>query len=143
MTFSLGQSEYEHLSLDVLGYERSATGQYEDDNWLRVTITVHAGGFRGKANASIMTDELVRFAAQLPPLYETLTGAAEFNTLEGQLHFRLNGDGKGHIDLDGEIVDRAGLGNRLRFTLELEQSQLAASIRQLDAVITAFPVRST
>lgn len=143
MTFSLGQSEHERLSLDVLAYERATTGQYEDDNWLRVKITVHAGGFRGKVDASIMTGELVRFAAQLQPLYETLTSTAEFNTLEEQLQLRLSGDGKGHIDLKGEVVDRAGIGNRLCFDLEFEQSQLAASIRQLDAVITAFPVRTT
>jgi hypothetical protein len=142
MTFSFGQSEQERVEVDVLHYERARVGEYHDDNWLTVEIRVRAGGFRGKVSAAIVTDELVRFVSQLRPLFETLRGSAEFSTMEGQLSLQLTGDGKGHIELRGEVADRPGIGNRLHFALEFDQSQLGASISELEKVISEFPVRA-
>jgi hypothetical protein len=141
VTFSFGQSERERIAVNVLRYERAVTGQSDDDNWLVVQIDIQAGGFRGKANASIMTDGLARFLSQLRPLYDTLSGAAEFTTLEEQLHLHLSGDGKGHVELKGEVMDAAGIGNALQFHLQFDQSQLAESIRQLEEVTSSFPIR--
>ena len=141
MTFAFGQSEHERVSVDVLSYERPVTGEHYDDNWLVVAISVLAGGFSGRARASILTDELVSFAEQLHPLCETLNGTAEFSTLEGQLSLKLLGDGRGHINLTGEVLDRAGLGNTLSFSFEFDQTLLQRSIHELDSVIRAFPVR--
>ena|ERR1051326_564963 len=141
MKFSFGQSDRERIEVDVLSYERAATGEYHDDNWLRVSITVRVGGFSGRAGASIVTDELVRFAEQLHQLHEQLSGSAEFTTLEGQLSLALGCDARGHVTLHGEVLDQAGIGNRLSFQLDLDQSFIHQSIRELDAVITAFPVR--
>jgi hypothetical protein len=142
MTFSFGQSEQERVEVDVHGYERPASGEYWDDNWLRVEIRVCAGGFRGKTSAAIITSELTKFLSELRPLYETLNGSAEFATMEQQLSLRLTGDGKGHIELRGEIADQPGVGNRLHFALQFDQSQVGASIRELERVISEFPVRA-
>jgi len=141
MIFSFGHSERERIEINVLGYELTAVGEYYDDNWLSTEIQVRVGGFHGSAVAAIFTDELVSFAAQLSPLFETLTGAAEFSTMEGQLSLQLSGDGKGHIELRGEVADQAGIGNRLHFSLAFDQSQLGASIRELEKVISQFQVR--
>jgi hypothetical protein len=140
--YSFGQSEHERIEVDVHGYERAAAGEYWDDNWLTVGIRVRAGGFRGKAAATIITSELTKFLSELRPLYENLNGSAKFVTMEGQLNLLLNGDGKGHIELKGEVADQAGIGNRLNFTLHFDQSQLGASIRELEKVTSQFPVRA-
>ena len=140
--FSFGHSEHERIEVDVLRYERAPVGEYHDDNWLSVEIRVRAGGFRGKAAAAILTGELVEFVSQIRSLFETLSGSAIFATMEGQLTLRLVGDGKGHMELRGEVADQAGIGNRLHFTLQFDQSQLGASIRELDRVISQFPVRA-
>jgi hypothetical protein len=142
MTFSFGQSEQERIEVDVHGYERAPVGEYWDDNWLRVEIRVRVGGFRGKAAATIITSELTKFLSELRPLFKTLSGSAEFATMEGQLSLRLAGDGKGHVELHGEVADQAGVGNRLHFTLHFDQSQLGASIRELEKVISECPVRA-
>jgi len=142
MIFSFGQSEHERIEVAVLGYERAPVGEYHDDNWLKVEIRVGVGGFHGTVDAAILTDELAAFLRQLRPLFESLRGMAEFTTLEGQLHLRLAGDGKGHIELVGDVADQAGIGNRLHFTLDFDQSQLGASIRELETVVAAFPIRS-
>jgi hypothetical protein len=141
MIFSFGHAEMERVEIDVLSYERSPTGEYYDDNWLNVDICVKAGGFRGKVSAAIITEDLVQFASQLRPLYDSLSGSAKFSTMEEQLSLNLVGDGKGHIELRGEVADRPGLGNRLHLSLQFDQSQLGESIRELERVISEFPVR--
>jgi hypothetical protein len=141
MIFCFGQSQHERIDVDVLRYERAPTGEYHDDNWLTVEIQICVGGFRGKTGAAILTGELVAFMSQLRPLFETLQGSAQFATLEEQLILRLTGDGKGHIQLHGEMADQPGIGNRLYFTLQFDKSQLGESIRALETVISKFPVR--
>jgi hypothetical protein len=141
MTFSFGQSEHERIEIDVLRYERQPVGEYYDDNWLTVQVRVCIGGFRGTVDGAFLTEEFVAFLTQLRPLHQGLSGMAEFTTLEGQLHLRLIGDGKGHVELLGEVADQAAIGNRLHFTLHFDQSQLGASIRELESVTSRFPVR--
>ena len=142
MMFSFGHSEQERIEVDVHGYERAASGDYWDDNWLAVEIRVRVGGFRGNAAATIMTSELTKFELELHPLFETLKGKAEFTTMEGQLSLRLVGDGNGHIELHGVVADQAGFGNQLHFTLQFDQSLLENSIREIAKVTSQFPVRS-
>ena len=48
----------------------------------------------------------------------------------------------GGIEQVKEQVRDAGIGNRLHFTLQFDQSQLGASIRELERVISQFPVRT-
>lgn len=141
MIFSFGQSQHERIEVDVLRYEREPVGEHFDDNWLTVMIFVQAGGFNGKIRAAILTGELTPLLKQLRSLYETLAGTAEFTTMEGQLHLLFRGDGKGHIVLEGELVDQPGIGNRFHCTLQFDQSQLGASIRELEEVTSEFPVR--
>ncbi len=143
MTFSFGGTERERIQVDVVRHERKAVGEYYDDNWLTVCISVHAGGFNGSFDATICTYELVGFMKQLRPLFETLNGLAEFTTTEEQLSMRLVGDGKGHIELTGEAMDLPGTGNRLNFVLHLDQSQLGSSMHELEKVIAKFPVRKS
>jgi hypothetical protein len=141
MKFSLGHSEMERLEVEVLRYERAPCGEYYDDNWLTSQLRVSVGGFKGKVEAAIQTAELDTFLAQLRPLYATLRGTAEFSTIEEQLHLLLVGDGKGHIELTGELIDRPGLGNRLHFKLQFDQTQLAVSIQELERVMSVYSIR--
>ena len=142
MKFSFGQSEHERIEIEVLRYENAPVGEYYDDNWLRSQIRVRTGGFRGRVDAAVLAGELSAFFAGLRPLHETLRGSAEFSTMEQQLHLRLVGDGKGHVELTGEVADQPGIGNRLHFTLQIDQSQLGASIHELERVTAEFPVRT-
>jgi hypothetical protein len=142
MVFSFGQSERERFEADVLRYERSLVGEYYDDNWLTVELNVRVGGFRGRAEAAILTFELVKFASELRSLFQTLIGSAKFSTIEGQLSLQLTGNGKGQIELVGELEDQVGIGSRLHFKLQLDQSELGSSIRELEAVNSTYPVRS-
>jgi hypothetical protein len=109
MTFSFGQAEHERIEVEVLHYERQPVGEYHDDNWLTVQVRVCVGGFRGTVDAAFVAEEFVAFLSQLRPLHQSLSGAAEFTTLEGQLRLRLTGDGNGHIELVEELADQPGI----------------------------------
>lgn len=140
MIFSFGGSKHERLEIDVR-YERPPSGDYHDNNWLTATIDVSAGGFRGKADVSMLTEELVSFLGQVKALFKALEDVAELTTLEQQIYLRLTGNGKGHIEMKGELGEMPETGNRLHFELKLDQTDLATSIRDLERVTAQFPVR--
>lgn len=141
VSFSLGLSEVEHVLVTVRNYERGVSGEYYDDNWVAVEVSVSAGAFSGQFNAAFLTKDFVQFHAALQSLYETLKGEAVFSTLEEQLSLKVVGNGRGHIEVEGVALDQAGVGNELRFRFELDQTYLLETIRGLNEVITAFPIR--
>lgn len=141
MIISFGGSEREKVQIEVQGYQHQPTGEYYDNNWLSVQISILAGSFRGKIDASFLTVDFASFLPQLRLLHKTLQGCVEFMTMEEQLYLKLVGDGKGHIELEGELRDRPGVGNRLNFTLQFDQTQLKESISQLEQIVSAFPIR--
>jgi hypothetical protein len=139
---NFGESEREYVCINVQGYEcADVRGEYMDDNWLVVDAAVSVGEFRGHVRSAMLTSELVRFSEQLHELYQNLTGVAEFLPMEGELALKLSGDGRGHIHLEGELVEYVGSCCRLSFRLSFDQTQLQTSLRELDSVVRAFPVR--
>jgi len=139
---AFGGQEHERVEISVHGYERPPRGEYFDDNWLRVGVSIHAGAFSGGFGAAFLTAELESFHEQLSSLHETLKGEARFQTLEEQLSLVLKGNGLGHIELAGEALDQPGIGSRLCFTISLDQSHLRSSLESLRAVLATFPVRT-
>ena len=130
MIFSFGESEHERIEVDVLGYERRAVCEYHDDNWLKVQIRVGVGGLPRYRRCRRFSQTNWRpFSASCVRSSRAFGARRGFTTLEGQLHLRLAGDGKGHVELVGDVADQPGIGNRLHFTLEFDQSQLGAAIR--------------
>jgi len=142
VSFSLGESKHERIEITISGYERQPTGDYHDDNWLTVEVSLAVGGFRGRYSASFLTEELVSFRDQIAALYKSLSGEAKLITMENQLFLALTGNGRGGVSLKGEAWDQPGVGNRLEFRLELDQTYLASTLAELDAVIERFPVRA-
>ncbi|MDR3221605.1 MAG: hypothetical protein LBU46_06330 [Candidatus Accumulibacter sp.] len=137
-----GGKEQERLTIPIFGYERAASGDYYDDNWLSVEVSVNCGAFHGKFPAAFLTGELESFHTQLALLRQTLNGSAKFETLEGQLKLEVTGDGLGHIEISGEALDQAGIGNKLVFRIDIDQAQLQTSVRSLAAAMSAYPVRA-
>lgn len=141
VAFSIGGSEHNKVTVEVINYERAASSDYHDDNWVNVGIYVAVGAFSGRFAASFLTEEFVAFRAQLRKLYETLNGEATFTTLEGQLTLKLVGDGRGGVALKGEASDQAE--NCLTFQMALDQTDLPSALDGLDQIIAAFPVRAS
>ncbi|MFC1813861.1 hypothetical protein ACFL03_14340 [Thermodesulfobacteriota bacterium] len=141
MKFSIGGIEHEKIEVELVCYEREPTGEYYDDNWVRGNVFISVGGFKGNYGAAFLTDEFSRFLDELQNLYKSLKGTAEFKTIEEQLYIKASGDGKGHISIEGEALDGAGIGNRLNFNLEIHQTDLSSTINQLKKLVKYYPVR--
>ena len=119
---------------------QSDVEDFDDGNWLACAVRVKAGGFRGDVAVSLRAEEFRRFRDELRRLNATLTGAATFETMEEWTAVRLVGDGRGHIEASGFLVDGFADANRLAFRLDFDQTELARMLRELDAVLSAFPV---
>ena len=142
-TFAFGGEKQERLAVVVFGYERSAlSGDSFDDNWLRVEVRIAAGAFTGKFQATFLTSDLAEFHSQGEALLESLSGSAGFETMEGQLAFKIEGNGRGNMTLQGKAQDQAGVGNSLEFELMFDQTQLNESIAQLRLVLDEYPIRA-
>jgi hypothetical protein len=141
-SFSIGGTEHQRVEVTVSGYERQPSGDYDDDNWLNVEVFLAVGGFRGRFVASFTTVELLAFRDELATLQASLKGEAKLVTLETQLLLILTGNDRGGISLKGEAYDQPGIGNHLHFGLDLDQTHLTTSLRELNAVIECFPVRA-
>jgi hypothetical protein len=139
--FQIGSNRAEQLLVKVIS--RSSAGDYWDGNWLTCEVRLYAGGFRGNFQANLRTDELERFAAQVRTLYDDLKTPALLEPMEEQLVLRLEGDGRGHVYCRGEARDVAGTGNLLRFELQLDQTQLFATMVQLSELLNRYPVRGS
>ncbi len=77
---------------------------------------------------------------QLKLLYNKLDGSAVFNTIENQVNINIVGDGVGHLTAKCELMDFAGNGNVLLFTINFDQSHLPKIINQLEIITNRYPL---
>lgn len=118
----------QHVTIHVL------SDKADDYGWLTCEISLSAGAFSGLFDATLMVSDFASFCQDVRQLYDDLKSPAVFNTLEGQFALTLSGDGIGHVSVDGEVLDQAGDGNRLRFRFGIDETYLPPIIRDLDAV---------
>jgi len=141
-SFAIGTNKREMVAITVLNYERSPVGEFYDDNWLLCEVSVQVGAFSGKFQANFLTSELEGLLQALRKLHQELRGDYIFEPLEEQLILRVSCDNLGHIQIDGEAMDQAGIGHKLTFGFSLDQTYLSATLRELSDVVQAFPVRA-
>jgi hypothetical protein len=129
------------ITLAVWRRVHAPAENYWDGNWLSTEIRIAVGSFKGQIDADLRAEEFERFKNQLQNLHDGSVGHAEFETVEGwiTLHLVVT-DGLGHIRCDGTVTDQPGIGNRLTFSLDLDQSYLPQLIADLDELTTNFPV---
>ena len=139
--FRIGGEEQEYVQLEILRRAVPDASDYWDGNWLVARITVAVGAFRGAYEANVRADELRDFSDELHRLQHELRGEAMFDTMEEQIKLHCVGDGYGHIQVQGEACDEAGVGNRLMFTLAVDQTDLQPTLRHLERALAEYPVR--
>jgi hypothetical protein len=137
----IGGAARECLVIDVFERERPQSTDYDDGNWLHASVQIHVGGFDGRVSGNLRAEEFVDFRDEVAALHHSLDGDANFRTMEDWLTIEMRGDGRGHIEVKGQLHDDPGSVNRLTFRLELDQTFLASILAGLDEVVTRFPVR--
>jgi hypothetical protein len=136
----IGHSEHEYILFDVIERSHPNATDFWDGNWLNVKVRLTVGGFGGMFNGQLRANELESFYVELVKLYKSLSGKASLSTMERWLLLEINGDGKGHLTLNGDIMDEPGVGNILKFKLELDQTFIPEVLSVLEKVTKAFPV---
>ncbi len=136
----VGGSERERVAIRVLGRMHPGATDYWDGNWLLSPIEVAVGGFVGRAQAGLRTEELRSFREGLEKLYKTLEGEARLDSMEEWLSLDCRGDGLGHVEVRGSVRDEPGVGNELTFRLSLDQTFLPPIITSLSGVEAVYPV---
>lgn len=130
----------EYLTLTVHGRSFPDCTDYWDGNWVRVSVDVSVGGFRGSVSGGLRTNELKDFHQQLVRLQESLEGTAELQTMESWLSIQASGDGCGHMRFRYVIRDEPGIGNTLECLLRTDQTFTRSTVAELTAIVKAFPV---
>lgn len=139
-TVELRGQDGDHLSIEVGMRAHPGATDFDDGNWLSTRVTLRAGGFAAEVAATLRAEELRAFRDALRALDETLRGSATFATMEGWFELGLEVDRRGRVTASGFLIDDHTSGNRLRFTLRFDQTELKRMIRELDAVLSVFPV---
>jgi hypothetical protein len=138
--FRIGSSNHAHVTVSPSRRSWPEASNYSDANVVGATVAVAAGAFRGQFDAVFWADQFGHFRDQLLPLYEKLVGRAKFDPLEDWLSIEVEGDGKGHFRAKCVACDQPGIGNRLTFEIDFDQTELPEILRGLNAICTAFPV---
>ncbi len=142
MNFAIGHPQRERIEFKRIEYECRQYDNEYDANWLTCTVSVAAGTFEGSVPVQILANEVSKFYHECRALYESLEGCAEFKTIEDQVHVLIKGDGLGHMECTGHLMDQAsGDGNRLSFVIRLDQTLLRHTVSELADVVAERPVR--
>lgn len=141
MRFQIGGEAAEYVAVEVAGRTIPSATDFWDGNWLTTAVEVRTGGFRGDFRANFRVEELSRFAEAIRALLERRSSTAHFETLEGQLDLTFTQDHAGRISVAGVAMDRPGIGQVLRFELQVDQSYLPRLLHDLASVLDAYPVR--
>src|SRR5439155_17695060 len=122
-SWSIGNPERERVEVEILSPP-------DTSGWVNAQVRLSAGGFSGNFNLAIEVADVLSFRKELRRLDRDLRGHAEFRTIENQLGFKVEADQLGHVTVKGHAEDNAGIGNRLTFKLELDQTHLQRTLSE-------------
>ena len=106
-----------------------------------MTIYVKSGFYTGHATMDINIKEFKKFIINLQKIYETLNGEAIIKETYGyQMYLSFEGDGLGHINVRGLLVNGDMNGNmqRLEFENNIDQTVLRKFINDLKQDINQY-----
>ena len=141
LSVRIGNQSGQFIVLSPLRRSHQAANDYWDGNWVKTTVRLSAGAFRGEYEADLRVDEFLGFRNSLAELYKTLKGEAAFSSMEQWLEIHIKGDGKGHMTAECVAKDCPGTGNYLTFDLELDQTDLPPILDSLNQILGKFPIK--
>jgi hypothetical protein len=114
----IGNKDGEHVSIQVRP-ERDSEG------WFGANVEVQCDGWHALLRANFYRDELTGFAEEIRMLHRYLSGTALLRPIEPFITLKLEGDGKGHVVVDGCARKSLSTATKLTFRFEIDQTYLA------------------
>jgi hypothetical protein len=102
--------------------------------------------FSAVLGLALVTHDFARFADELEQAVQVLKGTATFSTVEAGLAIEIKFTTAGHAEVFGSARSQTSNGpdvSMLSFSFETDQSFLAHTVRDLKAIVSRFPVRSS
>jgi len=130
-----------HIGEESSEYVRVSNLRDNGDGWFCADVEVVVGGFRGTYSADFNSWAFSNFHAELEKLHRTVSGSAVFTSYERQLELTLSCNTAGQIGVRGEAIDAAGIGNRLGFNLEIDQTYVPTILEHLRLALERHPPR--
>lgn len=122
-------------------YKYSGDSDVWDKNWLDIKIEVKADAFAAKYNADLRTYDFKTLKEYFEYIYNHLDGEFKFEDIEHHLEFNLKGDGIGHFEIYCIVTNNPGyMESSLSFYLSIDQTQIMPLVRQLDNIVSRFPI---
>lgn len=140
MKFHLLGEENERVEMEVLSRKHPNSSDYWDVNWIVSKINVEIPGYLGQFYVDLRTDELRDFVDELKLMSSSLKGKAILKNLDSTIHFECEMNYSGQIMWSGETCYPAGYGAVLKFEFKSDQSYLKRLIKELDDILSVFPV---
>ncbi|AQQ09212.1 hypothetical protein L21SP3_01013 [Sedimentisphaera cyanobacteriorum] len=112
-----------------------------DGNWLNTQIKIKVGSFSGKTDALLRSDEFEQLSKAIEQFLYKKVESVTFSPMEPWICFRATKNRKQNIEFAGEVTDRLGTGNILKFQLELSLPDLKKILEEINAVLHDFPVK--
>jgi hypothetical protein len=119
-------------------FEVCLSDEIRKQNWARARVRLAVEGFVADVSAFFDKEDFVNFYGELQRLDRTLSGTAKLEPLDQQVSLALTVDARGHLKLEGHVWSRAACGNKLSYSLEVDQTYLKEPLQQLHAAIDAW-----
>ncbi|NKI97838.1 hypothetical protein [Rhizobacter sp. SG703] len=104
---------------------------YNTEGWCRAKVDIALPCFSGHIEPWLEAGDIERFAAELQQVHELLKGEAKLLPREEQFTLHVQAGIGGHITICGVAWSGATYGDKLQFSLELDQSYLRTTLSQL------------
>ncbi len=135
----IGNGKSDQIMIEILGYKYQS-GDPDDLNWLNARVSVSSKVWVGKTfELNLRTEEFEHLLSQLKNLNGTLKGEVNFQATEGQLEFKMIGNGLGKTEVICKATNSHVPLNALEFEFEIDQTYLGNIISQVEEVIRNFP----
>lgn len=131
--FSIGYFDGDRVEVTLTGIPADSTTEGYD--WITATAKVQVAGFKGEVSIHLCVSDLIRFKAQLEPMYRNLHGTAEFRTIEDQLYIHTEVDKLGHVQATGYLRGNLISGNKLNYEIQYDQTLLWHTISEIDEAL--------
>ena len=137
--FQLHGYNNEHICLNisqVYGFpdEISYGGGY----FVKGNLDICVGSYSVLAEHSFTTGQLYNFYCQLQKCYDTISGKAVLENVEGELELELTFQKTGKVLAAGMFQERPDVDTRLRFEMITDQAAIASVLRELKNVYNTF-----
>jgi hypothetical protein len=129
------------LAIEIYGYERSVAEDQDDANWLRAELTVKAGPFSGAFKSAFTTYDLTSLCDGMKNVLAALSGSMSFQNTEHDIAFNIEFDKRGGATINGTVHPHRSPEASLKFRFDTDQSYLAHTLSQLEALLRRFPIR--